>query len=205
MAGADLAKGVTVRLRDGEPVLLRPVCPEDRERLREGFEAASPRTRRLRFFFDKSHLAEWELRYFTAVDQRDHVAWCALDPVDPGLAGVGIGRFIRDKADPAIAEAALAVTDVFQRQGVGAVLLAALYLRAAAVGVRLLRGFALPGNRHVMDWLGRLGATILEGDTVDQADLPVLDDYTPLGQTDSGRRFQCLLAELGPQLAALCS
>ena len=42
-------KGELVELRDGRRALIRPIGPEDRERLREGFEGASPESIFLRF------------------------------------------------------------------------------------------------------------------------------------------------------------
>ena len=82
-------------LRDGRPVALRPVVPEDRARLAEGFAELSRESRRLRFLGSVSTLNDAQLRYLTDVDGRDHVAWGALDLTNPDAPGFGVGRMIR--------------------------------------------------------------------------------------------------------------
>ena len=59
-----------MELRDGTPVLLRPVTPEDRERLVAGMAQLSADSRYFRFFTPLPRLAEEQLHYFTEVDQR---------------------------------------------------------------------------------------------------------------------------------------
>jgi GNAT superfamily N-acetyltransferase len=154
------ASAIPLWLRDGTPVLLRPVVASDRARLREGFDRLSPASRFFRFFRDVNALSETDLAYYTDVDQRDHVAWCALDLARDGWPGLGLGRFVRDRDDPTRAETALVVVDEMQGRGLGTLLLAALTLRAEAMGVSLLRAVSLPANGPVCHWLHGLGADI---------------------------------------------
>ncbi len=56
-----------MELEDGTPVLLRPVTPEDRERLVVGMAQLSAGSRYFRFFTPLPRLAEEQLRYFTEV------------------------------------------------------------------------------------------------------------------------------------------
>jgi GNAT superfamily N-acetyltransferase len=154
------ARAIPMWLRDGTPVLLRPVVAADRHRLREGFDRLSPASRFFRFFRDVKALSDQDIAYLTDVDQERHVAWCALDLSRDGWPGLGLGRFVRDEDDPAKAETALVVVDEMQGRGLGSLLLAALTLRAEAVGVRLLRAVSLPANAPVAHWLHGLGADI---------------------------------------------
>ena len=44
------------------------------------------------------------LEQLTEIDQRNHVAWMALDPSPPNPLGLGIARFVRLPGDPSTAE-----------------------------------------------------------------------------------------------------
>ena len=56
-------KGELVELRDGSRALIRPIGPDDRERLREGFEGASPESIFLRFLTPLPRLSSTQLTY----------------------------------------------------------------------------------------------------------------------------------------------
>jgi acetyltransferase len=154
------AHRITYTLREGTPVLLRPVHPRDRDRMRDAFARLSPKSRQQRFFRGLTELSEADLDYLTIVDQRDHVAWGAVDPSQDGEPGLGMGRFIREADDPAMAEFAIAVIDDLQGRGLGTLLLAVLALRAEAEGIRTLRALTLLENDAVSYWLRSLGASM---------------------------------------------
>ncbi len=176
-------------LRDGRPVALRPVVPEDRDRLAEGFEELSRESRRLRFLGSVSTLNEAQLRYLTEVDHHDHVAWGALDLTDPDAPGFGVGRFIRltdavpsgvgEDAD--VAEFSLTVLDTAQGLGVGQLLLAVLAVVAPTVGVSTLRGVVSRENDRMSRWMFRLGAETVSGgsELVLDLHLPIDRDASP--------------------------
>ena len=166
-------------LRDGRPVALRPVVPEDRARLAEGFDELSQESRRLRFLGSVSTLSEPQLRYLTEVDGHDHVAWGALDLTRPERPGFGVGRFIR-LDDASVAEFSLTVLDTAQGLGVGQLLLAVLAVVAPTVGVETLRGVVGRENDRMSAWMFRLGAEAVAGPelTLD-LHLPVDPDASP--------------------------
>ncbi len=184
----------------GEQILLGPVIPEDRNRIVDGVERMSGYTRYLRFFTGTPHLTDELIAYLTQVDQSDHVAWAAVEPVRPELPGIGLGRFVRLKNDPATAEFALAVVDKWQHRGVGEVLLAILHLLAARRGIRTLRGLVLPENEIVFTWFCNLGARVQYGTEVHQMDLTV--DQPP-ATTTTCRRFRELMHNLRGRLDEL--
>ena len=150
-------------LRDGRPVALRPVVPEDRARLAEGFAELSRESRRLRFLGSVSTLNEAQLRYLTEVDGVDHVAWGALDLTDLDRPGFGVGRMIRLGEGADVAEFSLTVLDTAQGLGVGQLLLAVLAVVAPGVGVRTLRGVVGRENERMSGWMFRLGAEAVAG------------------------------------------
>ncbi len=190
-----------IALEDSPPVLLRPVAPEDRERLQKGLALMSPDSRYLRFFGPIGRLSKEQLGYFTEVDQQNHVAWVALDASSPELRGLGIARFIRLQEDAAIAETALAVIDAFQRRGLGTALLAILYLMAQVRGIRVLRAVALAENRVITQWFHRLGAVgprYRQG--VVEFDLPVHADPALQSRTPTAQHFATMLKRLEAEL-----
>jgi GNAT superfamily N-acetyltransferase len=122
-----------VILRDGSPVLVRPICATDAWLLAEGFARLSERSRRMRFLGKKEGLSAGELRYYADVDHHDHEALVALDPADG--RGAGVARYVRDADDPEAAEIALTIADDWQGRGLGTALLARLSDRARQEGI----------------------------------------------------------------------
>ena len=66
-------------LKDGTPILMRLLGPDDKENLRRGFEELSVRTRRLRFLTLQDRLTESQLNYITHIDNKNHLALGAFD------------------------------------------------------------------------------------------------------------------------------
>lgn len=189
-------------LEDGKTVLVCPVLPEDRERIRIGLTRMSRSSRYLRFFTATPQLTDQQLRYLTELDQVNHVAWAALDPDDPEHPGLGLGRFVRTADGGELAELAMAAIDSYQNRGLGRILLAALYLRCRAVGVRVLRGLVLPENRFVVRWFRDLGGTPRLRDGLEEVDLPVCDDMSLLPKTASAERFKNTLKAVQAKLSS---
>lgn len=147
---------VETTLRDGTPVLLRPIVPGDRAALEAFHEGLSSRTVYLRFFAAHPHLSERDLDYFTQVDQRRRVAVVA----QAGARLVGVGRF--DVVDDTSAEVAFVVTDAMQGLGLGALLLARLVVIARDLGVARFVAEVLPGNRSMLETFRHSGFPVSE-------------------------------------------
>lgn len=164
----------TAELRDGTPVRVRPIAPKDRDRLAEGWTHLSAQSRYLRFLQSKPTLSEKDLTYLTEIDYHDHFAWAAETLDSPDHQGIGIARYIRTVDDPTVAEAALAVVDERQHQGLGRILLQALSDAAHANGIERFRAYVSVSNRPVIESLTEIGATSsnAEGGMV-QLELPV--------------------------------
>ena len=186
----DNSHGFTLLLQDGKPVDFRPVRQEDRETIQHGMSELSLQSRYFRFFTPIAKLSNAQLQYFTEVDQQNHIAWIALDHDQPGHPGLGIARFIRMRNQPTMAEFAVVVLDSHQQRGLGTILMAVLYKMASIKGIETLRGFILPENTVMSDWLTRLGAVGGYENEVYRTDLAVCSDLSCLTDTPAGRRFR---------------
>ncbi|MGZ8244693.1 N-acetyltransferase family protein [Methylomagnum sp.] len=192
----DSATGFTLPLEGGELVDFRPVRQDDREILQSGMAALSSSSRRFRFFTPVSKLSDELLQRFTEVDQQNHVAWIATGHDRPQHPGLGIARFIRIKSQPTIAEFAMVVIDSYQRRGVGTILMAVLYSIASLKGIEMLRGFVLPENNVMLNWLGGLGAVGKYEDGIYRMDMRVREDLSTLPETPSAQRLRYCIEKL---------
>lgn len=147
-----------VTLKDGTRMRLRPIRPQDKCRLALAHSHLSALTVYRRFLAPKPRLTGSDLRYLTEVDGDDHVALVAV-PVDEPERIVGVGRFVRDRDDPELAEFAFVVGDPYQGRGLGGQLARALAEQASGRGIRRLRAVTLSENVAVQ----RLIETITEG------------------------------------------
>lgn len=148
------AAPVTVTLRDGTRVVVRPIAPEDRQLLLDGFDRLSDASRYRRFLTAMPSLNEAAVQYLTDVDHRDHEALLAIGEAGEGL---GVARYVREADDPAAAEAAVTVVDDWQGRGVGTLLLHALADRARAEGVRTFTALLLADNDDMLGLFEHLG------------------------------------------------
>ncbi|MBA3818296.1 MAG: GNAT family N-acetyltransferase [Deltaproteobacteria bacterium] len=134
-------------LRDGTRVVLRLLCPADKELLREGFLRLSQESRYARFFSPKTTLTADELRYLTEIDQETHFAVGAVGAAADGTpVGLGIARFIKLAEPEHTAEAAIAVADEAHGRGLGKLLFLRLCAAATERGIERFRCEVLGSN-----------------------------------------------------------
>jgi GNAT superfamily N-acetyltransferase len=156
---------VTITLRDGARVTVRPVRRADAAQVLEGFERMSPESRYRRFLSGITELDPSLLRYLTDVDHADHEALVAI----AGGHGVAIARYVRAVDQPDTAEMAISVIDEWQGRGLGAALLTLLAQRAREQGIARFTALTLATNQPMLALLRRLGAVRAlrsDGDTV---------------------------------------
>jgi RimJ/RimL family protein N-acetyltransferase len=175
-------------LEGGVRIRIRPIAPKDKERISEGWQYLSAATRYMRFLHPKSSLSRWELAYLTELDYVDHFAWGAELVDDPGHLGIGIARYIRDKDNPEVAEAAITVVDDYQRMGLGRILLQALTEAAQQNGIERFRAEVSASNEQVITSLTRLGA--MPGDIEDSA--ISLELHLPIKAFGSSAMYEAL-------------
>ena len=153
-------QSVDVTLADGGRVRVRPILPEDKRRIADGFERLSPQSRYRRFFSSLSELPDEMLAYLTELDYDNHFAFGAIDLDDPDEPGVGVARYIRLPDDPMAAEVTVAVNDDHQRRGIGTVLLDAIAVTAREHGIDRLVAYVLTDNEPVKAMLRESGAEL---------------------------------------------
>lgn len=150
---------VWFEMADGFQAGLRPIHPEDREALMEGFSALSSDSRYQRFLSPMPRLSERQARYLTDLDQVNHFAWgIGIRDQDGAIKGIGVARYVRDTSDPGAAEVAVAITDRYQGRGLGNLVVRALAVVAATHGIDRLTGVMLRDNRAMIRIFERLGA-----------------------------------------------
>jgi acyl-CoA synthetase (NDP forming)/RimJ/RimL family protein N-acetyltransferase len=134
-----------VVLADGGTVHLRPIGPDDADRLRTMHARLSPDTIYMRFFTMMRQLSDREVQRLTTVDHQRRVAFVALlrDEL------VGVVRFDRLGAT-ADAEVAVVVEDSQQGRGLGPMLLEHLASAGEDRGVERFVANVLPTNRRML-------------------------------------------------------
>lgn len=170
-------------LRDGTRVRLRLLRPDDKGRLRAGFERLSAESRYARFLGSKTALTDEELDYLCDIDQETHFALGATrdsaseDDFDTGL---GIARFIKLPDEHATAEAAVAVADEAHGRGLGKLLFLRLCAAAAERGIERFRCDVLGSNHGMAALIARIAPdrTIEVGEGVMSIEL-ALPNVTP--------------------------
>ena len=139
-----------VTLPNGTTVTIRPIRPDDKQRLQDGLRRLSEDTIRRRFLSAKARFTSAELRYLTEVDGHDHIALVAADA---GGDLVGVARAVRFRERPDTAEMAIVVGDELQGQGLGRELAQRLADAALAQGIRYFAATMLGENapaRHLV-------------------------------------------------------
>ena len=140
-----------VALRDGRPVRLRPINPDDSDRLAAFHRSLSNETVYFRFFAPYPELSERDLHRFTHVDHDDRVALVAT----VGGEIVAVARY--DRIDPSDAEVAFVVRDDHQGRGLGSVMLEHLAVAARERGVKRFIAEVLPNNRRMLSTFEEAG------------------------------------------------
>jgi protein lysine acetyltransferase len=146
---------VRVRLRDGTGLCLRPVLPGDNERTTNGPVEFSSETLYRRFQSVRIPTASL-MRYLFEVDYVHHFVWVMTDGPDGPV--VADARFVREEADPSVAEVAFIVADAYQHKGIGSFLMGALAVAAKFHGVQRFMARVLADNYPMRAILDRSGA-----------------------------------------------
>ena len=149
-------------LRDGTPLLIRAIRPGDKQRLLDGFQRLSGKSVYFRFMGAKHNLSPAELKYFTELDFRHHIAIVAALETASGEQPIGVGRLIETDGNPneRVAEIAFAVDDEYQNLGAGTVLFEHIVGIARSEGFTRLRADVHTGNREMLDIFKHSGLDI---------------------------------------------
>jgi RimJ/RimL family protein N-acetyltransferase len=147
-------------LADSRVIVIRPIAPDDQDRLRAAHARLSPLTRYRRFMSAKPYLSSADAMYLSVIDGCDHYALVATFTAQDGEeAIIGVARFVRSPEDPQVAEFALVVDDDWQGQGVGRELLGRLADAAVTRGVERFVATVLADNLAIQ----QLAAQVADG------------------------------------------
>ena len=143
-----------VVLSDGATAHLRPIRPDDADRLVEFYGRVSDDSKYFRFFVPYPTLSPRDVETFTQVDHTDRVALIVLI----GDEMIAVGRY--ERIDAGQAEVAFLVEDDHQGRGVGSVLLEHLAQSARERGIGRFVAEVLPHNHKMITVFSEAGYTI---------------------------------------------
>jgi RimJ/RimL family protein N-acetyltransferase len=139
-------------LRNGETLRIRPIRPDDEQRLVELYSRLSRQTAYQRFFTVMRRLPSDWVHYFANVDYRRRLALVAERETVAGVEIVGVGRY-EPSDEEGTGEVAFVLEDGYQGQGLGAVLLDAVVRAGTERGLTRFRAFVLAENRRMLSLL----------------------------------------------------
>lgn len=149
---------LALNLRDGTPVLVRPLIPTDRDSLAEAYRRLSPEARYNRFWTHTGEVVgDKMLDRVLRQDPERHVTWAVLD-LARDFTPVGGASWWLTPENPTEAEISFIVLDDDQSRGIGTLLLALMWLTAFRAGADTMVGYVLTENRQAAGWMRACGA-----------------------------------------------
>jgi RimJ/RimL family protein N-acetyltransferase len=147
-----------VDLRDGTPVVIRPIRLDDAARLQSLFARLSSDTIYYRFLGLRKELPYEEAKRLTDVDYETRMALVATCVQHGDEEIVGVARYaVISGTWPAEAEAAIVVEDRYQGKGLGTVMLERMVAYASAHGIRSFVATVRHDNARMMRFIRRSG------------------------------------------------
>lgn len=147
-------------LRDGTSAVIRMAQPDDRDALQAFLDRLPPESRRHRVFCRFDSLRELAVSLCSASDPRSRLTLLVTRAREGAERIIAVGSYFVQNDQTA--EVALAVDDVFQGKGIGALLLERLALRAVRHGVVRLRAITHAEDRRMQDVLKESGFDLRE-------------------------------------------
>jgi RimJ/RimL family protein N-acetyltransferase len=141
----------SVTLPDGSRMWIRPIRPEDAERLIDFYGRLSQQTAYQRFFTVMQRLPPDWAKILASVDYRRRLALVAEQA---SLDLIGVGRYEPTEREDT-AEIAFVVQDDWQGRGLGKILLFDLLAAAQARGLHRFRAWVLADNARTLGLLAR--------------------------------------------------
>ena len=149
----------------GTLLQVRPIQPEDGERLQAFYAHASAADMRLRFFLTRREVPHSELARYSQIDYDREMTFIALTPGDPAAMAAEI-RVVCDP-DNRIAEFALQVASAWQGQGLGRHMLDAMLAYLRQRGTQEVVGQCLVQNKGMAALARKAGFSVQPGPGAD--------------------------------------
>ena len=142
-------------LPDGTTIHVRPIRPDDTDRLRAFHTQLSADTIIMRFFHFMPELPQTMAEHFTHVDYVNRMALVATQLGESGERFLGVVRY--DRTGPKAAEVAFVVEDHRQGHGIATALLLRLARHAREQGFTTLVAITMSANRRMLEVLKHCG------------------------------------------------
>ncbi|MBP1747532.1 MAG: Acetyl-CoA synthetase / acetyltransferase family protein [Deltaproteobacteria bacterium] len=144
------------KLRDGRPVLIRPIRAEDEPLLKEMMPGLSEETLRVRFFVAPAVIDHMMLMKFCNVDYDREIAMVVELTEDGQRKIIGGGRLVVEP-DTQSGQFALLVSDNFQKHGIGEKMLDVVIGIAQDKALREIYGIVLSENSKMLGLAAKMG------------------------------------------------
>lgn len=149
-----------VKLKDGTPVVIRPVRPEDAQMQQAFVRNLSEESRYNRYMSSIKQLSQTMLVRFTQLDYDREMALAVIrETGDGGEEQLAVARFITDP-DNEGCEFALEVADDWQGHGIGYLLMSDLFDAAREQGLKVMRGEVFASNKGMLKLMRKLGFSV---------------------------------------------
>jgi acetyltransferase len=140
-------------LKNGAPYLIRPIAPDDVNRLGRLYKSLSPQSIYFRFMAPLERLPRALVRDLCDVNPEREFALAAEVRQGRAREFIGAARWLRESHDPQAAQIMLVVADGWTNLGAGRTLYRRLIPIARERGIRTMRGLILDSNFKMISML----------------------------------------------------
>ncbi len=147
----------TVKLKDGTPILLRPILPEDEPHHDEFIRNVNKEDLYKRFFTDVGEFNHEALANLTQIDYDREMAFVAVAfNKDSGPSIIGVSRALINP-DNTDAEFAILIRSDLKGMGLGGVLMRKIIDYCQSKGTLQMSGMTMPSNQGMLTLAKKLG------------------------------------------------
>ena len=145
------------QLKNGQPITVRAISPEDKEKVVTAFKNLKRESVYTRLFTFKNDLTENDLKWITEVDFEKEVALVVTRTIGDDEIIIGSGRYVitGDTSQGPKAEVAFLVEEDYQGQGMARIILRHLTAIARSRGITAFEAEVLPGNKAMLTAFAR--------------------------------------------------
>lgn len=155
------------QLKDGSPITIRPIKPEDAAMNQAFVRKLSPETKYFRFMSALRELSPSLLAKLTQIDYDRELAFIATHFTGDTETQIGVCRYTTNP-DGVSCEFAIVVDDAYQHSGLGRKLMEVLISTAWQRGLQVMKGEFLANNDRMLRFVERIGF-VLRNDPEDKS------------------------------------